>query len=137
MPSPSAPAARAHCVLVVDDNRANLALAAALLEATAEWTVHTAEDAEQALAMLDETRPDLILMDIGLPGMDGLTLTRKLKADSRWQHVPIIALTAFAMEGDERKALAAGCSGYIAKPINTRTFQQQVAAMLQHSVGDR
>jgi len=87
-------------------------------------------DAEQAQEMLKSATPDLILMDIALPGMDGLTLTRKLKADERLRHVPVVAMTAFAMKGDEQKALAAGCDGYITKPIDTRKLPQQVAAYL-------
>jgi two-component system cell cycle response regulator len=69
-------------------------------------------------------------MDIALPGMDGLTLTRKLKTDDRFRHIPVVAMTAFAMKGDEQKALDAGCAGYITKPIDTRRFPQQVAAFL-------
>jgi CheY-like chemotaxis protein len=75
--------------------------------------------------------PDLILMDIALPGMDGLTLTRKLKADPRFKDVPVVALTAFAMKGDDRKALDAGCDGYITKPIDTRALPEQVQAFLR------
>jgi CheY-like chemotaxis protein len=77
--------------------------------------------------------PDLILMDIALPGMDGLTLTRKLKDDKRLKHIPVIALTAFAMKGDEQKACEAGCNGYITKPIDTRKLPQLVAELLRKS----
>jgi len=74
---------------------------------------------------------DLILMDVALPGMDGLTLTRILKADPKTQHISIVALTAFAMKGDDRKAMEVGCDGYIAKPIDTRKLPEQVAEILQ------
>src|SRR5207237_4125557 len=91
-----------------------------------------AVDAEHAQELLALVTPCLILMDIALPGMDGLTLTRKLKADARLKHVPVVALSAFAMKGDEQKALEAGCDGYITKPIDTRAFPRQVAAFLAH-----
>jgi len=80
------------------------------------------------------------LMDIALPGMDGLALTRKLKAEERTSHIRVVALTAYAMIGDEPKALEAGCAGYITKPIDTRTFPAQVAAYLENpppASGDR
>lgn len=80
--------------------------------------------------LLEQRLPDLILMDIALPGMDGLTLTRLLKAESRFAQIPIVALTASAMRGDEEKALAAGCVGYITKPINTRTLGLQIRTLL-------
>jgi CheY-like chemotaxis protein len=116
-------------ILIVDDHPLNLKLAADVLE-TQGFTVHTAPDAEQAQGMLKDLLPDLILMDIALPGMDGLTLTRLLKTDARLGHVPVVALTAFAMKGDDAKALAAGCAGYITKPIDTRQLAQQVRAFL-------
>ena len=116
-------------ILIVDDNPVNLKLATDVLEMEG-YAVEKAVDAEQAQEMLKSARPDLILMDIALPGMDGLTLTRKLKADERLKDVPVVAMTAFAMKGDEQKALAAGCDGYITKPIDTRKLPQQVAAYL-------
>jgi len=116
-------------ILIVDDNPVNLKLATDVLEMEG-YTVEKAVDAEQAQEMLKSATPDLILMDIALPGMDGLTLTRKLKADERLKDVPVVAMTAFAMKGDEQKALAAGCDGYITKPIDTRKLPQQVAAYL-------
>ena len=107
-------------ILVVDDNATNLKLVSDVL-AFEGHDVLKAVDAEEAQIVLADTLPDLILMDIALPGMDGLTLTRKLKADERTRHVRIVALTAFAMKGDDQKALGAGCDGYITKPIdNTR-----------------
>jgi CheY-like chemotaxis protein len=117
-------------ILVVDDNPVNLRLVTMLLEQEA-YTVDSVVDAEQALELLAHTVPDLILMDIALPGMDGLTLTRQLKADTRFKSVPIIALTAFAMKGDDQKAYQAGCDDYITKPIDTRQFLQRIAQWLQ------
>jgi len=116
-------------ILIVDDNPVNLKLATDVLEMEG-YAVEKAVDAEQAQEMLKSATPDLILMDIALPGMDGLTLTRKLKADERLKDVPVVAMTAFAMKGDEQQALAAGCAGYITKPIDTRKLPQQVAAYL-------
>jgi CheY-like chemotaxis protein len=117
-------------ILIVDDNPTNLKLAADVLEMEGHSTI-TAMDAEEALQILGRTVPDLILMDIALPGMDGLTLTRKLKVDPRLKNVPVIALTAFAMKGDDRRALEAGCDGYISKPIDTRKFGSQVVEWLR------
>src|SRR5438128_1124048 len=119
-------------ILVVDDNPTNLKLASELLEFDG-YTVLKAADAERALLMVRESPPDLILMDIALPGMDGLTLTRQLKADDTTRRIPIIALTAFAMVGDAEKALAAGCDSYIAKPIDTRRLSTQVAETLKRA----
>ncbi len=123
---------RKHQILVVDDNPTNLKLAVDVLDC-AGYHVQRAVDAEQALLVLQQTKPDLILMDIALPGMDGLALTRKLKADPATSHIHIIALTAFAMKGDEQKAREAGCDGYITKPIDTRLLPEQVARCLPNS----
>lgn len=117
-------------ILVVDDNPTNLKLVMCVLELEG-YRVDQAIDAEQALAFLHDIVPDLIFMDISLPGMDGLTLTRKLKDQERFKHIPIVALTAFAMKGDEERAREAGCDGYIAKPIDTRAFPAQVAGYLR------
>jgi len=113
-------------VLVVDDNAANLALAEAVLE-RAGFQVRTAMDAAQMHAVLATFKPRVILMDIQLPDVDGLELTRRLKADPATSDVKVIALTAYAMKGDEQKALAAGCDGYITKPISTRELGPTVA----------
>ncbi|HZT72988.1 MAG TPA: response regulator [Terriglobales bacterium] len=121
-------------VLVVDDNATNRKLISDLL-AFAGYEILGAADAEEAQALLRRVRPDLILMDIALPGMDGLTLTRQLKADARTREIPIVALTAFAMKGDDRKAFAAGCAGYLAKPIDTRALPGQIAAYLAAARG--
>jgi CheY-like chemotaxis protein len=119
-------------ILVVDDNPRNLKLAFDVLE-DAGYEVIEAVDAEEAQSMIDRNLPDLILMDIALPGMDGLTLTRKIKANERTKHIRIIALTAFAMKGDDQKALAAGCDGYITKPIDIHQLPLQVAEILGRS----
>lgn len=116
-------------ILIIDDNSTNLLLASETLKMVG-YDIVGATDAEDAIQLLDKIRPCLILMDIALPGMDGLTLTRKLKDDDRLKNIPIIALSAFAMKGDEQKALDAGCDGYITKPINTRTFPAQIAQYL-------
>jgi CheY-like chemotaxis protein len=120
------------CILIIDDNPINLRLASEILEMEG-YGVIRATDAEDALRVLGTTSPRLILMDIALPGMDGLTLTRLLKADEAWKHTAIVALSAFAMKGDAQKALDAGCDGYVTKPIDTRTFAAQVREMIAAS----
>lgn len=119
-------------ILLVDDNPTNLKLATLVLEDGGLMVVGTV-DAEQAQLALEQTRFDLILMDISMPGMDGLTLTRKLKADPRFQSIPIVALTASAMKGDDVRARQAGCAGYITKPIDTRRFVHQVNGFIAAS----
>jgi CheY-like chemotaxis protein len=116
-------------ILVVDDHPANLKLCKVMLSVDG-YEVHTAADAEEALAMLDSVRPRLILMDLQLPGLDGLELTRRLKADPATRDIVVVALTAYAMQGDEQKALEAGCDGYIAKPIDTRLLAATVERYL-------
>lgn len=116
-------------ILVLDDNPTNLKLVSDVLEFDG-YRILKATDAEEAQEIIMSSIPDLILMDIALPGMDGLTLTRQLKADERTQHIIIVALTAFAMKGDDDKARAAGCDGYITKPIDTRKLSESVAAYL-------
>ena len=116
-------------ILVIDDNPTNLKLVSELLEFEGH-IILKAEDAEEAQVVLAGTLPELILMDIALPGMDGLTFTRKLKADERTRHIRIVALTAFAMKGDDQKAFDAGCDGYITKPIDTRKLPEQIAELL-------
>jgi CheY-like chemotaxis protein len=108
-------------ILIVDDNLTNLKLARVLL-AGEGYVVRTAADAEEAMAVLQEFRPRLILMDIQLPGMDGLELTRRIKADPAMAAITILALTAYAMKGDQDRVLAAGCDGYVTKPIDTRAL---------------
>ena len=117
-------------ILIVDVNATNLKLATEVL-ALEGHAISQAADANEALVLLRTLQPDLVLMDIALPGMDGLELTRQLKATDAFAGVPIVALSAFAMKGDQEKAFAAGCDGYITKPINTRTFAAQVAAFMR------
>ena len=117
-------------ILIVDDNAVNLKLARVVLMG-AGYAVKTAGSAEEALKLLETLHPALILMDLQLPGMDGLELTRRLKAAPETRSVKVVALTAYAMKGDEEKARAAGCDGYLAKPIDTQKFPAQVAAYLQ------
>jgi CheY-like chemotaxis protein len=112
-------------ILVVEDNEANQLLACSVLEREG-FRVVVAGNAKEAMERLSTQKPDLILMDVQLPGEDGLGLARRLKADPRTSTIPIVALTAHAMVGDKEEALAAGCAGYIPKPINTRTFGGQV-----------
>jgi CheY-like chemotaxis protein len=117
-------------ILMVDDNPGNMKLLSFILTKQG-YDVRIAGDAEQALSVLKEFRPRLILMDVQLPGMDGLELTRRLKADPDYAEIVIIAVTASAMKGDEQEALAAGCDGYITKPIDTRLMPVLVARYLE------
>jgi CheY-like chemotaxis protein len=117
-------------VLIVDDNPTNLKLVAYLVKAQG-YEVQTAGDAEAALVSIAEHRPRLILMDLQLPGIDGLELTRQLKADPATQDIKIVAVTAYAMKGDQEKALAAGCDDYVTKPIDTRALPEVIARHLQ------
>lgn len=116
-------------VLIVDDNPTNLKLLSYVLSSQG-FEVQTAGDAVAALAALQARRPRVILMDLQLPGMDGLELSRRLKADPETRDIVILAVTAYAMKGDEQRARAAGCDGYVAKPIDTRTFPALVASYL-------
>jgi len=116
-------------VLVVEDNPANMTLATFLLK-SAGHTVLTATDAESGLTLARNEQPDLILMDIQLPGMDGLQATALLKADEATRAIPVIALTALAMKGDEERIRAAGCDGYIAKPLAYREFLAAISNLL-------
>ena len=117
-------------ILVVDDNLTNLKLAVDVLEFEG-YEVLRAENATVAQEVIRRSPPTLILMDIQMPGMDGLTLTRKLRADATTCGIPIVAMTSFAMKGDEQKALDAGCDGYFTKPIDTRKLPGQVAEFLK------
>ena len=116
-------------VLMVEDNAANMTLATFLLE-QAGHTVLTATNAEAGLTLARDQHPDLILMDIHLPGMDGLAATALLKQADATRAIPVIALTALAMKGDEERILAAGCDGYIAKPIRYQEFLAAITAQL-------
>jgi two-component system, cell cycle response regulator DivK len=119
----------AACVLVVDDHELNLLLVECVLEADG-MEVLRAPDADAARATLAVRRPDLVLLDIQMPGVDGLSLVREFRADARLAGVPVIAFTAHAMQGDEARFSAAGFSGYLAKPIEVNRFAQQVRAFL-------
>jgi CheY-like chemotaxis protein len=116
-------------ILIVDDNATNLKLVAYLMKASG-YQVDTALDAEAALEAIGANCPDLILMDIQLPGIDGLELTRRLKATPATREIVIVAVTAYAMKGDQDKALAAGCDDYITKPIDTRALPETIARHL-------
>jgi two-component system cell cycle response regulator DivK len=116
-------------VLVVEDNAANMKLATFLLQ-SAGHSVLSATNAEAGLTVARDERPDLILMDIQLPGMDGLEATALLKRDEATRDIPVIALTALAMKGDEERIRAAGCDGYIAKPMRYQEFLATIAAQL-------
>ena len=108
-------------ILIVDNNPVNLKLIRVLLGGEG-YDVHTAGDADGALRVLKNLSPQMILMEVQLPGIDGLELTRRLKADPATRDIKILGLTAYAMKGDREKILAAGCDGYVAKPIDTRAF---------------
>lgn len=123
-------------ILVVEDQPLNLELALELLRnAGAEVTV--AEKAEPGIELARRHPPDLILMDVQLPGMDGLAATRILKEDEATRSIPVVALSAHAMEGDRERALAAGAAGYITKPVDTKTFAREVAGYLEDQGGRR
>ena len=117
-------------ILVIEDNVSNMTLTKFLLE-TAGHTVLCAVDAEAGLKLAHDELPALILMDIQLPGMDGLQATSLLKHDAVTKHIPVIALTALAMNGDEARIRAAGCDGYIGKPIRYQVFLAAIANFLQ------
>jgi two-component system cell cycle response regulator DivK len=120
-------------LLIIDDNPINLKLEKILLTVEG-YDVRTATDAEEALASLDSFKPKLILMDLQLPGMSGLDLTRKLKSDPKTKNIVVLAVTAYAMKGDKEKALAAGCDGYITKPIDTKTLPTVIANYISSSI---
>lgn len=116
-------------VLIVEDNPANMTLAVFLLQSVGH-TVLKALDAETGLALAREEQPNLILMDIQLPGMDGLQATALLKGSEETRDIPVIALTALAMKGDEERIRAAGCDGYIAKPMRYQDFLATIEGQL-------
>ena len=121
-------------ILVVEDNPANMTLATFLLESVGH-TVLPASDAESGLALARKAQPDLILMDIQLPGMDGLQATGLLKGDPVTSRIPVIALTALAMKGDEERIRGAGCDGYIAKPLDYKAFLATIKSLLPSQDG--
>ena len=113
-------------ILLVEDNEVNRRLAGFLLRSHG-YQVREATSGAAAFEMVEKERPDLIVMDIQLPGMDGLEITKKLKEQPATADIPVIAVTPYAMKGDREKALAAGCAGYVTKPIDKNTFIQEVA----------
>ena len=116
-------------ILIVEDNSANMKLLSFMLISRG-YEVRTATDAREALETLQGFAPRLMLVDVQLPGMDGLELTRCVKSDPRTRAIFVVAVTAYAMKGDEQKARDAGCDGYITKPIDTRRFPQLIAEYL-------
>jgi len=118
-------------ILVIEDNKLNLKLVKTLLR-FGEFEVLEAQDAETGIELAQKKPPDLILMDIQLPGMDGLNATQTIRRDPLLKGIPIIALTSYAMQGDEERAISAGCSGYIAKPIDTRAFLNIIGDFLEY-----
>lgn len=116
-------------LLVVDDHPLNIELVRFVLEADG-FVVESAADALQALDRIPGFAPDLILMDVQLPGMDGLELTRRLKADPATRAIVIVAFTAYAMKGDAERMRAAGCDGYVSKPIDVSRFAAQLRQTL-------
>jgi CheY-like chemotaxis protein len=116
-------------ILVVEDNAVNRRLVEFLLRANG-YQVREASTAQEAFELLKTARPALILMDVQLPGIDGLEATRQLKANAATRDIPVVAVTSYAMTGDRETALAAGCAGYITKPIDKTTFIQEVVAHL-------
>lgn len=124
---------RGSKILIVEDNPLNMELAQDLLEIKG-FDVLTARSAEEGLNIARREEPDLVLMDISLPGMDGLEATRRLKNDPATKDITVVCLTAHAMEGDMARAIEEGADGYITKPINTREFADQVASHLNGAI---
>jgi len=116
-------------ILVVEDNDRNRRLLKILLQARG-YVVVEASSGKEALEYLEAQKPDLILMDIQLPNMDGLTLTKQIKSDEKTKDIPIVAVTAYAMKGDKERILEAGCNAYLSKPINTQELPQLIADIL-------
>jgi CheY-like chemotaxis protein len=117
-------------ILVIEDNKLNMKLVKELIS-IGKYRMLEANDAESGIQQIREQQPDLVLMDIQLPGMDGLSATKIIKEDPALKDIPIIGLTSYAMQGDKEKALAAGCTGYITKPIDTRKFLETVSEYLK------
>jgi CheY-like chemotaxis protein len=121
-------------ILIVEDVDFNLDLLVQLLED--DYDIHTATDGAAGLALAEQVRPDLILMDLSLPVIDGWEATRRLKANVTLQHIPIIALTAHAMSGDEERAKAAGCNDYLSKPIDEDLLFAKLHTFLGENSGE-
>ena len=120
---------KSKTVLVIEDNELNMKLVRSMLQ-LAHYEIVEAKNAEDGIKLAREHLPKLILMDIQLPGIDGLDATRIIKKNPKLAHIPIVALTSYAMQGDEEKAISAGCTGYIAKPIDTRNFLDIISKYL-------
>jgi CheY-like chemotaxis protein len=119
-------------ILIIEDNPLNVELASDLLQASG-YRIHSTRTAEEGIRLARELLPDLVLMDISLPGMDGLCATRTLKSDPATSHLTVVGLTAHAMMGDEGTALQSGCDGYLTKPIDTRTFVSTVTKFIKNT----
>ncbi len=117
-------------ILVIEDNELNMKLVVALLK-IANYQILQAVDAESGIRLARDQRPALILMDVQLPGIDGLAATRLIKADEELKATPVVALTSYAMQGDEEKAREAGCDGYISKPLDTRRFLGRIGEFIK------
>ena len=116
-------------ILYVEDDFANRILVRRILTAEGHEIVE-ASNAEEAMAALQQNTPDLILMDINMPEVDGFTLTKRIKSNPSWQHIPVVALTANVMKGDRERVLQAGCDGYIQKPLDVDALPRQIASFL-------
>lgn len=118
-------------ILIIEDNPTNMKLAADVLKKTRKHDILEATNADKGIVLAREHVPDLIIMDIHMPGMDGLTATRLLKSDDKTRHIKIVAVTALAMKGDREKTIAAGCDGYLSKPIRYKELLETVDAIEQ------
>jgi CheY-like chemotaxis protein len=117
-------------ILVIEDNELNMKLVVALLK-IGDYQILQAVDAESGIRLARDQRPALILMDVQLPGIDGLAATRLIKADEELKATPVVALTSYAMQGDEEKAMEAGCDGYLSKPLDTRRFLGRIGEFIK------
>jgi len=121
---------RTKTILVIDDNELNQKLVRSLLK-IGNYRVLEADNAGKGIQLAQQFQPDLILMDIQLPDMDGLQATKQILSDKNVKHIPIVAFSSYAMDGDKEKALVAGCVGYITKPIDTKSFSKTIAEYIQ------
>jgi len=122
-------------IIVIEDNKMNMKLALTLL-AMEGYQVFGAEDAETGLNLIRQHKPNLILMDVQLPGIDGLEATRRLKVDTELAHIPVLALTGLAMDGDRDKVLASGCNDYLTKPLDYKKLFAMLKKMISESEGN-
>ena len=121
-------------ILVIEDNELNMKLVRSLLM-IGDYKILEAPDAETGMQLMRECQPDLVLMDVQLPGMNGLRATRMIKKDPAIKNIPVVALTSYAMQGDEEKAAEAGCTGYITKPIDIKAFPEMINQFIQENGG--